>query len=266
MISASSVLECDDFSVLDSSGRVPLHHISFHVESGQRLAIVGPSGCGKSTLLDGFLGTISAASGTVRWFGDSLRHGRGLPSATARRIGIMFQDGGLFEDLSVAANCAMPLQLDGSLSHRLVNETVGRTLAQVGAESIAERLPLDLSGGERKRAALARALASIAAARASEARALVCDEPTAGLDPIAAGEFGRLLESLTRSRSGRPGGLALILITHDVYFLERFATHALVLSSDSFMPPRGRVVAHGSIAELRENPAMAALLHPNQSS
>jgi phospholipid/cholesterol/gamma-HCH transport system ATP-binding protein len=192
-------------------GRLVVHEgLELEVRRGEILGIVGASGTGKSVLLRQLLGLARPERGRVEVLGHDLAR---LSDADRRSLqaaqGVLFQDGALFSSLTVAQNVQMPLRERLVLPEPLLDELAGLKLALVGLPLEASaRYPAELSGGMRKRAGLARALAL-------DPQLLFLDEPTAGLDPIAAAEFDRLIRRLQQSL-----GLTVVLVTHDLDTLE----------------------------------------------
>lgn len=176
-------------------------------------AIVGGSGCGKSTLMREMLMLQSPTSGEIILNGQTLDfNSRQLNLALCTNIGVMFQQGALFSSLSVIQNIAFPLELHTKLSKSVIQDLAYLKLALVGLpSSAANKLPVELSGGMIKRAAVARALAL-------DPAILFLDEPTAGLDPLGASEFDELLLELREAL-----GLSIVMITHDLDTLDKTA-------------------------------------------
>jgi len=188
-------------------GKLVVHdQLDLEVQHGEVLGIVGGSGTGKSVLLRQLLGLMRPERGRVEVLGHDLAT---LSDAARRALqasqGVLFQDGALFSSLTVAQNIQVPMRERLSLPERLLDQLAGLKLAMVGLPlDSCGRYPSELSGGMRKRAGLARALAL-------DPQLLFLDEPTAGLDPIGAAEFDRLIRRLQQSL-----GLTVVMVTHDL--------------------------------------------------
>ena len=193
--------------------------LDFEVERGEVVALIGGSGAGKSVLLRVLLGLMPPAGGRLRVLGtDVPPRDAAAASELRRRIGVLFQDGALFSSLSVAENVAVPLKTWTDLRPPLLDELVALKLRLVGLPADAgARLPDEISGGMRKRAGLARSLAL-------DPDLLFLDEPTAGLDPIGAAAFDRLIRSLQQSL-----GLTVMMITHDLDSIMEISDRVLAL-------------------------------------
>lgn len=193
--------------------------IDLDVRKGEVIGIVGGSGAGKSVLLRAILGLVRPVAGEIELFGVET----GGLSATERRAqqercGVLFQDGALFSSLTVAENVQLPMREHLTLSQDLMNQLAALKIAMVGLEPDAcTKFPSELSGGMRKRAGLARALAL-------DPEILFLDEPTAGLDPIGAAAFDRLILDLQRSL-----GLTVFMVTHDLDSLAAICDRIAVL-------------------------------------
>jgi phospholipid/cholesterol/gamma-HCH transport system ATP-binding protein len=227
-----AVLEVE--GIVTRFGKSTIHDgVSFAVARGQVLAIIGGSGTGKSVLLREIIGLLRPTAGTVRLLGTDVW--TASPEALARlraRFGMMFQDGALFSSLSVADNVATPLKEHAKLPPRLLDPLVRLRIAMAGLPPDAgAKMPSELSGGMRKRAAIARALAL-------EPEVLFLDEPTSGLDPITARAFDGLLRVLCDDL-----GLTVIVVTHDLDTLLGIVDRVIVLA-------RGKVLADAPVREV----------------
>lgn len=232
--SRETVIEVD--SVVTRFGAQRVHDgVGFAVRRGELVALIGGSGSGKTALLREIVGLRRPDAGTVRLLGIDMWN---APEARLRdvrkRFGMVFQEGALFTSLNVAANVAVPLLEHTTLPRALVDQVVELRLALAGLPSDAGRkMPGELSGGMRKRAAIARALAL-------EPEVLFLDEPTAGLDPVTARAFDGLLRFLCRDL-----GITVLLVTHDLDTLHGIVERVVVLGD-------GRVLADGPIECVRE--------------
>ncbi len=209
--------------------------LSFSVARGEVVALIGGSGTGKSVLLREMIGLLRPSSGHVRLFGedvwslDPVRLNR-----LRERFGVLFQDGALFSSLNVEQNVAVPL-----LEHTQLKQEEGLQLARLKLamtglpRDAARKKPSELSGGMRKRAALARALAL-------DPELLFLDEPTSGLDPVSGRAFDHLIRLLSDSL-----GLTVFLVTHDLDTLLSIIDRVIVLAD-------GKVKADGPVGELRQ--------------
>jgi phospholipid/cholesterol/gamma-HCH transport system ATP-binding protein len=197
------------------------------------VGLIGSSGTGKSVLLREMIGLHRPTAGRVTTLGTDIWQAPPREvDAVRKRIGMMFQDGALFSSLTVAQNVAVPLREHTALSPATVDALVALRLLQAGLPVEAgARRPSELSGGMRKRAAIARAIAL-------EPEVLFLDEPTSGLDPITARGFDRLVRSLVDDL-----GITVLMATHDLDTLLTVVDRIIVLS-------RGSVLADGSASEV----------------
>ena len=211
-------------------------NVSLAVNPGEIFALVGASGCGKSTLLRETIVLQRPVSGSIRVFGQEvigLNDEEALP--LRRRWGVMFERGALFSSLTVAENVCMVLQEHTRLSGRLIGEIAALKIALTGLPADAgAKYPAELSGGMRKRAALARALAL-------DPELLFLDEPTAGLDPLSASGIDELVRQLRDAL-----GLTIMMVTHDLDLLWRAADRVAVMGEC-------RVLGTGTMAELADS-------------
>ena len=203
---------------------------------GEVLGVVGGSGAGKSVLLNTIIGLRNPQAGTVRVFGQDIeRASRRRWSAIERRWGVLFQQGALFSNLTVRENVAAPMFEHTTLSRKEIYDLSDLKIALVGLPANAGDLkPAELSGGMRKRAGLARALAL-------DPELLFLDEPTSGLDPISAAAFDELIKDLSDSLD-----LTVFMITHDLDTLYEITDRVAVIADK-------KVVATAPVRELEHN-------------
>jgi phospholipid/cholesterol/gamma-HCH transport system ATP-binding protein len=212
-----------------------LDDVSFEVPEGCGFVILGQSGTGKSVTLRHIIALVQPDKGRVFVHGDEISALKGPDLSRVRKeIGFLFQNSALFDSISVGENVAFPLRRHSDLSEADISERARAKLAAVGLEEEYEKMPGALSGGMRKRAGLARALAL-------DPRLLLVDEPSAGLDPITAGEIDELLLDLKRN-----GGVTLVVVTHNIPSARQLGDQLLVLHE-------GRIVAQGSPEELDQS-------------
>ena len=211
--------------------------LDLDVMRGEILGVIGGSGTGKSVLLRSIVGLNKPVTGEIEVFGEKLNNlSRAERIKIERRWGVMFQDGALFSTLTVRENVMAPMIEHTKIPTLLMRELADLKLRLAGLElEAAPKRPADLSGGMRKRAALARALSL-------DPDLVFLDEPTAGLDPIGAQKFDELVQSLSRAL-----GLTVFLVTHDLDTLVAICDRVAVLSD-------GKVLAVGPLAEVRKNP------------
>jgi phospholipid/cholesterol/gamma-HCH transport system ATP-binding protein len=213
--------------------REVLRGIDLSVRRGQVVAIMGGSGCGKTTLLRLIGGQLRATAGTVEVEGrDVARLSGGELYALRRRMGMLFQFGALFTDMSVFDNVAFPLREHTDLPADMVRDLVLMKLQAVGLRGAAQLHPNELSGGMARRVALARAVAL-------DPMLILYDEPFAGLDPISLGIIGQLIRRLNDAL-----GASSVMVTHDVH-------ESLAIVDYIYFVSDGRIVAQGTPDEIR---------------
>lgn len=214
--------------------RAVLDDVSFGVPKGSALVILGRSGTGKSVTLRHIVGLVHPDRGRVLVDGADISTMRGKELTGARRrIGFLFQNAALFDSITVGENVAFLLRRHTKLSEPEIRERATQKLAQVGLRAEYNRMPAALSGGMRKRAGLARAMAL-------DPPLLLVDEPSSGLDPITTDEIDELLLSL------KEAGTTLIAVTHDMASARRLADRLLMLDG-------GHIVAEGTLAEFQRS-------------
>jgi phospholipid/cholesterol/gamma-HCH transport system ATP-binding protein len=218
-------------------------NMNFEVERGEIFAILGGSGCGKSTLLRYLIGLEPLAkAGRICVAGKSdLDLDEGLPP-----FGVMFQAGALFGSSTVGENVELPLEEWTDLAPDAIAAIARAKLKLVGLESAFDKFPSELSGGMKKRAAIARALAL-------EPELVFLDEPSAGLDPITASELDDLILTLNRSL-----GLTVVLVTHELESIYKIASRGIMLDKES-----KSIIARGSPKEMAmsQDPRVSHFFH-----
>lgn len=213
-------------------GRRVLNDVSFEVEPGCGFVILGRSGTGKSVTLRHIIGLVRPDRGRVFVDGDEISALKGPElSRVRRKIGFLFQNSALFDSISVGENVAFPLRRHTRLRDGEIRDRAREKLAAVGLAHEFDKMPAELSGGMRKRAGLARALAL-------DPPILLVDEPSAGLDPITADEIDDLLLDLKRH-----GGRTIVVVTHNIPSARRLGDRLVMLHE-------GRIVAGGTPADL----------------
>ncbi len=219
--------------------RVIFEDVDVHIPRGKVTAIMGPSGCGKTTLLGVIGGSVRPEAGSVDVLGHSLV---GLSRAglmrVRRSIGMLFQSGALFTDLSVFDNVAFPLREHTRLPEELIRDLVLMKLEAVGLRGAHTLMPSQLSGGMGRRVALARAIAL-------DPTIMLYDEPFTGQDPISMGVLLRLIRLLNDVL-----GLTTVVVSHDIHETASIADYIYLLD-------RGHVAACGTPEELRQGSAWA---------
>ena len=212
-----------------------LKGVSLSVKKGELLYIIGKSGEGKSVLLKHMVGLIRPDKGKVLIEGQDLHELKGAEAlALRKRVGMVFQYGALFDSMTVYENVAFPLREHTNLSEEEIAEVVKEKLTLVDLEGVEHKLPSELSGGMRKRVALARALALNPAI-------LLYDEPTTGLDPLLTEEIDMLIKN-TRDKTG----VTSVVVSHDVWSVIKYADRVAYLA-------KGRIEFIGTPKEMLES-------------
>jgi len=212
-----------------------LKGISFQVETAQTLAVLGGSGTGKSVLLKLMIGLLAPDAGSVHIHGNDIAHmDVGPLNEVRKKIGFLFQQGALYDSMSVKENVEFPLNRHTKMSPAERKQRARDLLASVGLDRETEKMPSQLSGGMQKRVGLARALAL-------DPDILLFDEPTAGLDPITAREIGELVVSMKEKRK-----MAALVVTHDIQGAKSFADRLILMRG-------GKVSIEGTFSELRKS-------------
>ncbi len=215
---------------------VVVRDVNLAVRRGEVMAIIGGSGSGKTTLLKALLGLVKPIRGEARVLGVDVVHASERQmEALYRQIGIVYQSGALYGSLTVAENVALPLLENTRLDRSIVDISVRMKLGLVNLSGFEDRLPSELSGGQAKRGAFARAIAM-------DPKVLFCDEPSAGLDP----RIGRGLDDLIKNLN-RAFEMAVIVVTHDMESVKVIADRVTMLAPQ---PGGARPVFQGTLAEL----------------
>ena len=232
---AAERIEVRDLAVAFGK-RVIQRDLSFSVRQGSIFAIMGGSGCGKSTVLKALVGLLRPSSGTIMVDGEDYWAASGARrAAISRRFGVLFQGGALWSSMTVAENVALPLQMFTSLAASAIAALVELKLSLVGLAAAAGRMPAELSGGMRKRAALARAIAL-------DPEVLFFDEPSAGLDPTSSRRLDELILELSNGL-----GATVVIVSHEVPSLIGICDDGVFLDAET-----KTAIAHGSPRALRD--------------
>lgn len=210
---------------------VLLKDASFTIARGDIFVILGGSGCGKSTLMRYLIGLDAPVAGQIRIDGKTPNYDTsGRPP-----YGVMFQSGALLGSMTVGENLALPLETWTDLPKEAVLAIVDAKLKLVGLKGTADKMPAELSGGMKKRAAIARAMAL-------EPELVFLDEPSAGLDPVSAFELDELILTLNEKL-----GMTVVIVTHDLESIFKIAKHCIMLDKDE-----KSIIANGDPRQLRD--------------
>jgi len=229
------IVEIRDVSFGYDAAKPVLRDIDLAIPRGAVVGIMGQSGCGKTTLLRMIMGALRPSAGTVRVLGRATADlQRDALYAMRREMGMLFQFGALFTDLSVFENVAFPLREHADLPDELLHDLVLLKLEAVGLRGAAHLMPAELSGGMARRVALARSIAL-------DPHLILYDEPFTALDPISFGVISRLIRELNGSL-----GATSLIVTHDVQ-------EALGVVDYVYFMAAGRIIAKGAPDEIRES-------------
>ncbi|MDP2173775.1 MAG: ATP-binding cassette domain-containing protein [Candidatus Cloacimonadaceae bacterium] len=213
---------------------VVLKDINLDIFAGEITVILGGSGCGKTTLLKNILRLQEPYRGSVSfWDEDILALEETKFAEVLKKIGMLFQNGALLNSISVFDNIAIPLEQHTRLSRSLISRIIRVKLGLVGMEDAIFLLPSELSGGMKKRAALARAMAL-------DPKILFCDEPSAGLDPLTSANLDELILNLKKQLK-----MSIVVVTHELASIHRIADKIVFLDS-------GKIVFHGSLEDAKQ--------------
>lgn len=211
-----------------------LNDVSFDVYQGEIFMIVGGSGIGKTTLLNHMIGLLKPASGKIILDGDNIVGATERQSAEIlKKIGVMYQSGALFGSMTLLENVSLPLEQLTKLPKEAIQRIAHNKLEIVGLADFTDFLPQEISGGMKKRAALARAIAL-------DPKILFLDEPSSGLDPITAAQLDDLINNLCKTL-----GITFVVVSHDLPSINTIA-HRVIMLHD------GKIIAQGSPETLRD--------------
>ncbi len=223
-----------------------LEHVNLDVYPAETMVIMGGSGCGKSTLLRILIGAIAPDGGRVELFGDNIADlDEHQMDAVRKRFGILFQSGALFNSMTVGDNVALPLREHTNLDEDTIAIMVRIKLEQVGLRHAMDLMPAEISGGMKKRAALARAIAL-------DPEILFYDEPSAGLDPVTSAEIDQLILNLSRKL-----GVTSVVVTHEMDSAFRIADRMAMLDKGVML----KVASRQEFADIRDSAPSGDLNH-----
>lgn len=218
--------------------KIIIKNASFEVKNNDIFIIMGGSGCGKSTMLKVLTGLMPPIRG--EFFINDINYCRANDDTKLeimKKIGILYQSGGLFSSMTLAENVALPLQKYSSYSPKTIDDLVNLKLALVGLNGYNDYYPSEISGGMKKRAGLARALAL-------DPEIVFFDEPSAGLDPLSSARLDNLMKEINQNL-----GTTLVVVTHELQSIFDIATNSIFLSGET-----KTIEAYGNPNDLLKNP------------
>ena len=218
--------------------KVLLKHADFEVKKGDIFVIMGGSGCGKSSLLKVLTGLMNPLAGSFEVLGEHMdKANDDAKVALRKKTGILYQSGALFSSMTLAENVAMPLNQYGTYNNKTVEELVHLKLALVGLAGYEDYYPSEISGGMKKRAGLARALAL-------DPEIVYFDEPSAGLDPVSSARLDDLMMEINQNLN-----TTLVVVTHELQSIFAIANNSIYLDSAT-----KTITAFGNPHEILKNP------------
>ena len=212
-----------------------MNDISVNFPEGEITVILGTSGCGKTTLLKNILRLYQPYSGSVKMFGEEVTNKTEEEyGETLKKVGMLFQNGALLNSLDIFNNIAVPLEQHTNLPFEIIDRIIKVKLDLVNLSHAVYLLPSELSGGMKKRAALARAIAL-------DPKILFCDEPSAGLDPITSENLDNLILQLKNQLN-----MTIVIVTHELASIHRIADNIIFLH-------QGKMLFTGSLEQAKES-------------
>ena len=241
---SDAIIEVRDLTI-GYDRRVIMRDLNFSVLRGEVFCIMGGSGCGKSTLMKHLIGLYKPMTGDIRLFGQSISNAsEDVKRKLMQRFGVTYQGGALFGSMTVAENIMLPLAEYTDLAESEQREIAESKLKQVDLAGYGDYMPSELSGGMRKRAGLARALAL-------DPELLFFDEPSAGLDPITSAGLDRLI-----LRMREESGVTIVVVTHELDSAFTIGEHVIMLDKEA-----KTIVAEGTPTDLRDHSANEWVRH-----